>query len=83
MKLVVVLAAVLAPFPAFAQVEAQAYSRARAQCGYNYQEQARLRCPGGQRECTAPLLTQQQTCLRRAEQAYVRDLRRQLRPRDY
>jgi hypothetical protein len=75
--------ALLAPFPALAQVEALAYSRARAQCGYDYQEQARLRCPGGQSACTAPLLTRQQSCLHRAEQAYVRDLRRQFRPRDY
>ena len=84
-RLLIILAAALAPMPALAQVglEAQAYSRARAQCGYDYQERARQRCPGSQSQCTAPLLTQQQSCLRRAEQAYVRSLQRQLRPREY
>ena len=82
-KWMIVLVAALAPMPAFAQVrlEAQAYARARAQCGYNFQEQARLRCPNGESSCTAPLLTQQQQCIHRAEQSYHRALQRLLRDR--
>ena len=84
-RLLLVAGAVLAfPVAASAQVrlEAQAYARSRAQCGYLYQEQVRLRCPGNAQACTARFFNQQRLCLQRAEQNYVRNLQRLLRQRD-
>lgn len=83
-RLVAFGAAMLLPVAASAQIgrdtqiHADAYARARATCGYRYEDGLRQCRPVG--SCTERLDTQRTQCIAAAERSYQRALRRLMRP---
>lgn len=64
-----------------ADQQAATYARARAACGFTYQEQLRQRCGGEDSapQCAIRYERERDRCLASAERNYVRELRRLLR----
>ena len=60
------------------QLQADAFARARANCGYRYEEGVRQCRPTG--SCTERLNSQRTLCIAAAERSYARALRRMMRP---